>query len=156
MNRRPLLTLPRRRSLPAQPGLSLLDAAFVSVLFAVAAASFLQIPIQALNPFQQEAVAVELPTRIVVWVQPEGRLDVNGQAVADAGLEARLRELVVLRPDLTVEVIARGAVDNRVLAATLSAAKRAGAAGVQLTQLDPLAAATDLHTTRATLVAGTP
>jgi biopolymer transport protein ExbD len=120
MNRRPLLTLPRRRSLPAQP------------------------------------VAVELPTRIVVWVQPEGRLDVNGQAVADAGLEARLRELVVLRPDLTVEVIARGAVDTRVLASTLSAAKRAGAAGVQLTQLDPLAAAVDLSATRATLVAGTP
>lgn len=152
MNKRPLLSL-RRSPLPAQPGLSFLDAAFVTVLFAVAAASFLQVPIHTLNPFHVAAAAPVVPARIVVWVQPAGELDVNGEAVDAATLTPRLRELVGLNPGLPVEVISRGPVEAGALALALNAAKQAGAAGVQVTQLDPAAVSVTLSAAGAVLLA---
>lgn len=131
MNKRAVIRL---RPSPAVASLSILDAAFITLLFVVSAASFLQIPFDTLTPFAK-AQAAEPPARIVVWVHEGGALDVNGHNVQLAGLTAHLRSLIALRPELPVEVVTPSVVDNRLVARALEAARAAGAPGVTVTRI---------------------
>ena len=132
MNKRPLLRMRRPPTVAPSP-LSILDAAFVSILFLVSAASFLQIPLDSLTLFPR-AQAAEPPARIVVWVHEAGTLDVNGTAVRLDELTARLQALVALRPQLPVQVVAPTPADDHLVARALEAARAAGAPSVTFTR----------------------
>jgi biopolymer transport protein ExbD len=133
MDKRP--TLRTRRVTPVAPtSLSILDAAFVTFLFVVASASFLQIPLDAILPLAR-VPAEEPPTRIVVWVHETGGVDVNGRAVRMDELTPRLQSLVALRPGMPVQVIAQAPIDARLIARALEAARAAGAGGVTVSRL---------------------
>ena len=133
MDKRP--TLRTRRSAPVAPtSLSILDAAFVTFLFVVAAASFLQIPLDRIVPLTR-VPAEEPPARIVVWVHDAGSVDVNGRAVRFEDLTPRLQSLVALRPGLPVQVVAAEPTDARWVARALEAARAAGASGVRVSRL---------------------
>ena len=129
------MTLRTRRVAPIAPAsLSLLDAAFVTFLFVVAAASFLQIPLESIVPLAR-VPAEEPPTRIVVWVHEAGGFDVNGRAVRVEDLTPRLQTLVALRPGMPVQVVAPAPADARLIARALEAARAAGAVGVTVSRL---------------------
>jgi len=133
MDKRP--TLRTRRVTPVAPAsLSILDAAFVTFLFVVAAASFLQIPLESLVSLTRAPVE-EPPTRIVVWVHEAGEVDVNGQAVRFEDLTPRLQSLVALRPGMPVQVVAPAPTDARQIARALEAARAAGAVGVTVSRV---------------------
>lgn len=133
MDKRP--TLRTRRVTPVAPtSLSILDAAFITFLFVVAAASFLQIPLEAIVPLARVPTE-EPPTRIVVWVHDAGAVDVNGRSVRLDELTPRLQSLVALRPGMPVQVIAQAPIDARLIARALEAARAAGAAGVTVSRL---------------------
>lgn len=131
MNKRPVLRL---RPSPTVASLSILDAAFITLLFALAAASFLQVPFDALAPFAK-AQASEPPARIVVWVHQGGALDVNGHTVRFEDLTPRLQALVAQRPQIPVEVVMPSTADARQVARALEAARAAGAPGVTVTRV---------------------
>lgn len=131
MNTRPVLRL---RPSPTVASLSMLDAAFITLLFVVAAASFLQIPLEILTPYAK-AQAAEPPARIVVWVHDGGALDVNGVAVEPDALRPRLEALIAQRPQLPVEVVMPVNGDPRAVARALEAARAAGAPGVSVTRI---------------------
>lgn len=131
MNKRPVLRL---RPSPTVATLSILDAAFITLLFVVAAASFLRIPLETLTPFAT-VQAAEPPARIVVWVHVGGGLDVNGHAVAMDELTPRLQTLLAQRPELPIEVVMPDAADARLVARAMEAARAAGAPGVTVTRL---------------------
>lgn len=131
MNKRPTLRL---RPSPTVASLSILDAAFITLLFVVSAASFLQVPLDSFTPFAK-AQAAEPPARIVVWVHEGGSLDVNGHAVRAEELTSRLQSLVALRPEIPVEVVMPVSADARQVARTLEAARAAGAPGVTVTRV---------------------
>jgi len=131
MNKRPTLRL---RPSPTVASLSILDAAFITLLFVLAAASFLQIPLETLTPFAK-AEAAEPPARIVVWVHEGGALDVNGHAVRPDELTPRLQALVAQRPEVPVEVVMPAGADLREVARTLEAARASGAPGVTVTRI---------------------
>ena len=131
MNKRPTLRL---RPSPTVASLSILDAAFITLLFVVSAASFLQVPLDSFTPFAK-AQAAEPPARIVVWVHEGGALDVNGHAVRAEELTSRLQSLVALRPEIPVEVVMPVSADARQVARTLEAARAAGAPGVTVTRV---------------------
>jgi biopolymer transport protein ExbD len=137
------LTLRTRRGAPVAPAsLSILDAAFVTFLFVVASASFLQIPLETIVPLTRVPIE-EPPTRIVVWVHEAGGFDVNGRAVRSEDLTPRLQSLVALRPGMAVQVVAppvpqggaEAAIDARLIARALEAARAAGAVGVTVSRL---------------------
>lgn len=140
MDKRP--TLRTRRVSPVAPtSLSILDAAFITFLFVVAAASFLQIPLESIVPLTRVAVE-EPPTRIVVWVHDAGGVDVNGKAVRFEDLTPRLQSLVAMRPGMPVQVVAPASrtgadalIDARLVARALEAARAAGAVGVTVSRL---------------------
>jgi biopolymer transport protein ExbD len=133
MEKRP--TLRTRRVTPVAPAsLSILDAAFVTFLFVVSAASFLQIPLESIVPLTRVAVE-EPPARIVVWVHEAGGFDVNGRAVRPEDLMPRLQTLVALRPGMAVQVVAPAPTHARQIARALEAARAAGAAGVTVSRL---------------------
>jgi biopolymer transport protein ExbD len=133
MDKRPVLRA--RRAAPVAPAsLSLLDAAFVSFLFVIAAASFLQIPIETVLPLTR-IEAEEPPARIVVWVHEAGGVDINGQAVRFDELTPKLQTLVARRPGLPVQVVAPAPADARLIARALEAARAAGAPGVTVSRL---------------------
>lgn len=131
MNKRTTLRL---RPSQTVASLSILDAAFITLLFVVSAASFLQVPLDALTPFAR-AQAAEPPARIVVWVHEGGALDVNGHSVRAEELTSRLQTLVALRPEIPVEVVMPTTADARQVARTLEAARAAGAPGVTVTRI---------------------
>lgn len=131
MNKRPVLRL---RPSPTVASLSILDAAFITLLFVVSAASFLQVPLESFTPFAK-AEAIEAPARIVVWVHAGGGLDVNGLTVRVEDLTPRLQSLVALSPAIPVEVVMPEAADARLVARALEAARAAGAPGVTVTRL---------------------
>ena len=131
MNKRAVLRLRPSRTVAS---LSILDAAFITLLFLVAAASFLQIPLSTLTPFGK-AQAAEPPARIVVWVHAGGGMDINGQTVGPDELTTRLQSLVALRPVGPVEVVMQGNADNHAVARALEAARAAGAPGVTVTRI---------------------
>jgi len=131
MNKRPVLRL---RPSPTVATLSILDAAFITLLFVVSAASFLQVPLESFTPFAQARVA-EPPARIVVWVHAGGGLDVNGLTVRAEELMPRLQSLVALSPAIPIEVVMPEAADARLVARALEAARAAGAPGVTVTRL---------------------
>ena len=129
------MTLRTRRVAPVAPAsLSILDAAFVTFLFVVAAASFLQIPLETIVPLAR-VPAEEPPTHIVVWVHEAGGFDVNGRAVRFEDLAPRIQTLVALRPGMPVQVIAPAPTDARLIARALEAARAAGAVGVTVSRL---------------------
>ena len=133
MDKRP--TLRTRRVTPVAPAsLSILDAAFVTFLFVVSAASFLQIPLESIVPLTRAPVE-EPPARIVVWVHEAGGFDVNGRAVKPEDLMPRLQTLVALRPGMAVQVVAPAPTNARQIARALEAARAAGAAGVTVSRL---------------------
>lgn len=133
MDKRP--TLRTRRPAPVAPtSLSILDAAFVTFLFVVASASFLQIPLDAIVPLARTPVE-EPPARIVVWIHAAGAVDVNGKAVRLDELTPRLQSLVALRPSLPVQVVAPAPTDAKLIARALEAARAAGASGVTFSRL---------------------
>jgi len=131
MNKRPVIRL---RPSPTVASLSILDAAFITLLFVVSAAAFLQIPLESLSPFAR-AQAAEPPARIVVWVHEGGSLDVNGHVVVMDDLTPRLQTLVALSPSVPVEVVMPTSGDARLVARALEAARAAGAAGVAVTRI---------------------
>lgn len=127
-------TVLRLRPSPTVASLSVLDAAFITLLFVVSAASFLQVPLDAFTPFAK-AEAAEPPARIVVWVHEGGAMDVNGHAVRPEELTHRLQSLVALRPEIPVEVVMPKAGAARQVARALEAARAAGAPGVTVTRV---------------------
>jgi len=131
MNKRAVLRL---RPSPTVASLSILDAAFITLLFSLAAASFLQVPLDSFAPFAK-AQAAEPPSRIVVWVHEGGAVDVNGHAVRPEELTQRLQALVAQRPSLPVEVVMPNDADARGVARALEAARAAGAPGVTVTRV---------------------
>lgn len=131
MNKRTTLRL---RPSQTVASLSILDAAFITLLFVVAAASFLQVPFDSLTPFAK-AEAAEPPARIVVWVHEGGAMDVNGHTVRPDELTLRLRSLVALRPELPIEVVMPSAADARSVARALEAIRAAGAPGLTVTRV---------------------
>lgn len=131
MNKRAVLRL---RPSQTVASLSILDAAFITLLFVVAAASFLQIPLETLTPFAK-AQAAEPPARIVVWVHEDGALDVNGHTVRFEDLTVHLQSLVVQRPEIPVEFVMPSTADTRLVARALESARAAGAPGVTVTRI---------------------
>lgn len=131
MNKRAVL---RVRPSPTVASLSILDAAFITLLFAVSAAAFLQVPLESFTPFAK-VQAAEPPARIVVWVHEGGALDVNGHTVRAEELTPHLQSLVALRPEIPVEVVMPSSADARQVARTLEAARAAGAPGVTVTRI---------------------
>ena len=99
----------------------------------VAAASFLQIPLESIVPLAR-VPAEEPPTRIVVWVHEAGGFDVNGRAVRYEDLTPRIQTLVALRPGMAVQVVAPAPTDARLIARALEAARAAGAVGVTVSR----------------------
>lgn len=124
----------RLRPSPTVASLSFLDAAFITLLFAVSAASFFQVPLESFSPFAK-AQAAEPPARIVVWVHEGGGVDVNGHTVRFEDLTPRLQSLVALRPLIPVEVVMPSDADVRQVARALEAARAAGAPGVTVTRI---------------------
>lgn len=133
MDKRTVLRL-RRSPIVVPASLSVLDAAFITILFSVAAASLLQVPYESLSPFKK-AVAAEPPARIVVWVHGDGAVDVNGMAVTAEGLALRLKDLIAQGPGAPVRVVADGPADTRVIARAMEAARLAGANEVSVARL---------------------
>jgi biopolymer transport protein ExbD len=133
MDKRPVLRL-RRGPIVVPASLSVLDAAFITILFVVAAASLLQVSPESLSPFKK-AAAAEAPARIVVWVHGAGTIDVNGVAVAPDALAPRLRDLIAIGPGAPVRVVADGPADARVIARALEAARLAGANQVSVARV---------------------
>lgn len=95
----------RRRRAPQVDLTSLIDVVFILVIFVVLAASFQRMRVLDVTlPEARTGAAVEAPEVVEVAVGADGRLRVDGVAVALDGLEAHLNEVRGARRQVVLQL----------------------------------------------------
>ncbi|TVQ92882.1 MAG: biopolymer transporter ExbD [Chromatiaceae bacterium] len=126
------LELPRRRSRRLVSLTPLIDVVFILLLFFLLASSFQRWQGLNLAGTGSAGAADEPPPALLVRIQADGALDLNGEPVGLDELAATLRRQLGRRPDLAVIVEPAATVTLQPLVAVL---EQLAAAGIPLLHL---------------------
>ncbi|WP_462321571.1 ExbD/TolR family protein [Halochromatium sp.] len=120
---------PRRRLIGLTP---LIDVVFILLLFFMLASSLTRLHAVALDAPKTQSASADLQPALLLRIQADGRLDLNGEPVTTETLTDRLRAQLQQTPDLRVWLQPADAVP---LQKTLQVFDQLAAAGVPVLRL---------------------
>jgi biopolymer transport protein ExbD len=125
---------------------ALIDVLFILVVFVMLAASFDDVGVLEVNLPGADSDRKAQPDAVILVVPASGPARIEGQAVADADLEERLRGLRQARGERALIMAADRTISLDRATTILSAATRAGFEAVSLATQDPIEAGTGAGT----------
>lgn len=127
----------KRRTVSLTP---LIDVVFLLLIFFMLTSSFLQtqaLSIFTPSPSEQEQLPEDISV-VEVWLEGDGGLAVDGEAVTLAELKPAIAAAIDGREDMTVSILAEPGARTQALISAIEAARDAGAADVGTARVEEL------------------